>query len=92
MLRLRTSLGLSLAALLIGIAGTDWLSGLTAPWRQPSDRVAMVRRTHAAPPDRSTAQRGRRPPKVLLSQQIRRDHLTDHRATQTAARAAPATL
>lgn len=92
MLRLRTSLGLSVAALLIGIAGTGWLSSLTAQWREPSDRVAMVRRTHAAPVNRSTARRGQRPPKVLPSHRIRRDHVIDDGATQTTASAAPATL
>ena len=47
MLRLRTTTSLSLLGLLVGIAGTGWLSGLTDHWREPSDRVAMVKRMHA---------------------------------------------
>lgn len=36
MLRLRTSSGLSLLALVIGIAGTGWLSSMTSGWSGPS--------------------------------------------------------
>lgn len=48
MLRLRTTASLSMLALLIGVAGTGWLSNLTGQWREPSDRMAMVGRTLAA--------------------------------------------
>ncbi|MFC5527714.1 energy transducer TonB [Rhodanobacter ginsengisoli] len=42
MLRLRTSSGLSLLALAVGIAGTAWLSTLTAGWHGPAPRVATL--------------------------------------------------
>ena len=42
MLRLRTSSGLSLLALAVGIAGTAWLSTLTAGWQGPAPRVASL--------------------------------------------------
>lgn len=47
MLRLRTTAGLSALALAIGIAGTGWLSTLTAGWGGPPSRVAT---THRAAP------------------------------------------
>ncbi|MEO6799823.1 MAG: energy transducer TonB [Rhodanobacter sp.] len=58
MLSLRTTTCLSTLALLIGVAGTGWLSSLTGQWREPSDRVAMAGRLDAAP---------RTPPKVRRS-------------------------
>lgn len=46
MLRLRTSTGLSLLALAIGIAGTSWLSTLTSRWHgQPVRSVAAEHRS-----------------------------------------------
>jgi protein TonB len=42
MLRLRTSSGLSLLVLAVGIAGTSWLSTLTAGWHGPAPRVAAA--------------------------------------------------
>ena len=39
MFRLRTTTALSLLALAVGVAGTAWLSGLTAGWAGP-DRIA----------------------------------------------------
>lgn len=45
MFRLRTTTALSLLALAVGVAGTAWLSGLTAGWAGP-DRIAA--RTRAA--------------------------------------------
>jgi protein TonB len=56
MLRLRTTTGLSLLALLVGIAGTAWLSTLTDDWKGPAsavvshvDKVRTVLRRHARP-------------------------------------------
>jgi len=43
MLRLRTTTGLSALALVIGIAGTGWLSTLTDQWRGPDSAVAVQR-------------------------------------------------
>ncbi|MFC5438241.1 energy transducer TonB [Rhodanobacter umsongensis] len=43
MLRLRTTTGLSMLALAIGIAGTGWLSTLTGDWQGPPARFAAAR-------------------------------------------------
>ncbi len=51
--RLRTTTGLSLLALAIGIAGTGWLSTLTADWHGPSSRVATAAPARHAPPGRT---------------------------------------
>ena len=40
MFRLRTTTTLSLLALAVGIAGTQWLSGFNTGWAGPSERVA----------------------------------------------------
>ena len=48
MFRLRTTTALSLLALAVGVAGTAWLSELTAGWAGPA-RIAGVRR-EATPP------------------------------------------
>lgn len=50
MLRLRTTTSLSVLALAVGIAGTGWLSTLTADWRGPPARYAATR---AAPSPRA---------------------------------------
>ena len=59
MLRLRTTITLSLFALAVGIAGTQWLSGMNTGWAGPGERVAgfapaahrhAAPRRHAAPP------------------------------------------
>ncbi|HEY8681764.1 MAG TPA: TonB family protein [Rhodanobacter sp.] len=47
MLRLRTTSSLSVLALAIGIAGTGWISTLTAGGRSPAPRAATVH--HALP-------------------------------------------
>ncbi|TPG09695.1 energy transducer TonB [Rhodanobacter glycinis] len=57
MLRLRTTTGLSVLALAIGIAGTGWLSTLTVGWRGPTPRLASAQqgssaRRHALPSPR----------------------------------------
>ena len=90
--RLRTTTGLSALALLIGIAGTGWLSGLTSQWRQPSDRVAMVRRTPATPRKPATAPRERGPLRVVPLRPLRQHHVSDDGTAQAAASAPPATL
>lgn len=41
MFRLRTTTALSLLALAVGVAGTAWLSGLTAGWKGP-ERIAAT--------------------------------------------------
>ncbi|TAL90247.1 MAG: energy transducer TonB [Rhodanobacter sp.] len=93
MLRLHTTTGLSALALLIGIAGTGWLSGLTSQWQQPSDHVAMVDRMHATRRKPSTAQRRRGPVKVVQPRRVwRNPALDDDGTAQAAAVAAPASL
>ena len=61
MLRLRTTTSLSTLALLIGVAGTGWLSRPTQQGREPSDRVALVGRMHAAPRTAPKAHRSHGP-------------------------------
>lgn len=46
MLRLRTTITLSLLALAVGIAGTQWLSGLNTGWAGPAERVAGFAPAH----------------------------------------------
>ncbi|WP_201315777.1 TonB family protein [Dyella sp. EPa41] len=56
MFRLRTTTSLSVLALLVGVAGTAWLSTLTGDWKGPApatvshvDKVRTVLRRHARP-------------------------------------------
>ncbi len=86
--RLRTTTGLSALTLLVGIAGTGWLSGQTRQWQQPSDRVAMVRPTHATPRRPSTVPRRDGPVRVVH----RRDHLSGAGTVQAAVSAPPTIL
>lgn len=44
MLRLRTTIALSALGLLIGVAGTGWLSALTDGWRGPAQSTVDTRR------------------------------------------------
>ena len=53
-MRLRTSTGLSLLALALGIAGTAWLSPQTADWIGPPG-LAAAPPAHHAPPRRAHA-------------------------------------
>lgn len=59
MLRLRTTTSLSLLALAVGIAGTQWLSEQGVGWTGPSERVAGF--VHAASPAVHVAARTARP-------------------------------
>lgn len=93
MLRLRTTTGLSMLALLVGIAGTGWLSSLTGQWHEPSDRVAMVRRGQAPTRHAPPAPRRHGPVTVVQPRRVWRDAVRDDtRTPQTAAVAAPASL
>ena len=73
--RLRVTTALSLLALLIGIWGTDWLSGFTDDWIGPPPRPAaqVAARAHRGP----THRRPHAPPRVIGAQ------------PETVARAAP---
>lgn len=65
MLRLRTTSGLSLLALIIGTLGTGWLSGQTAGWAGPPTRMsAAVPRYHRA--IRQPSRRRHVPPVVVV--------------------------
>jgi protein TonB len=70
MLRLRTTTGLSVLALAIGIAGTGWLSTLTTDWRGPPARYAA---THATPSPRAlpSPRRSHRPVHVVQTRRMR---------------------
>ncbi|SFR96085.1 protein TonB [Dyella sp. OK004] len=50
MFRLRTTTGLSLLALAVGVAGTFWLSEQTANWTGPARRVAHATRAPSTEP------------------------------------------
>lgn len=83
--RLRTTTGLSVLALLIGIAGTAGLSNLTSRWRQPSDRVAMVERTDATLRKPSATHRGHAPVRVGQTRRLWRNPAIDRDGTAQAA-------
>lgn len=73
MLRLRTTSGLSLLALAVGVAGTAWLSSLTAGWHGPAARMAVVHHMtsvrHALPARRHDSIR------VVQTHRVVRDRL-----------------
>lgn len=65
MLRLRTTTGLSLLALAIGVAGTGWLSTLTAAWPGPPARFAAAGgRAVPAPRTLPSPRRAHGPPRA----------------------------
>lgn len=69
--RLRVTAGLSLLALLAGVAGTHWLSGRTGEWAGPTHPVVAV---HVAPPPgRYRAERRTRHPPVPRSPAVLAD-------------------
>ena len=83
MLRLRTSSGLSLLALVIGIAGTGWLSNMTSGWSGPS--TVGVSRSHRVSP-RAVAALPRRwhgPVSVVQPHRAVRQHVSASLATIT---------
>jgi protein TonB len=92
MLRLRTTAGLSALALLAGIAGTGWLSNLTARWREPSDRVAMVEPTHAMRRTPPRTQRLHRPVAVVSPRRAGRHDAGSPSGVRAAVPAIPVTL
>ena len=66
--RLRVTTLLSVLALLIGVLGTQWLSGRTSDWAGPKHAVRAV---HVAPaPDayRTLSRRAHAPPRVMGAQ------------------------
>ena len=85
MLRLRTTTSLGLLALLVGVAGTGWLSSLTDHWREPSDRVAMVGRMHAASRTAPSVRRLHGPVTVVPPRRAWRHAATSDSALRAAA-------
>lgn len=63
--RLRVTSLLSLLALLIGVLGTQWLSGRTADWDGPDHAVAAVHTAPALPPSRQPRRIRRAPARVI---------------------------
>lgn len=61
--RLRVTTSLSFIALLVGVAGTDWLSGFTDDWIGPPPRAAahVAPQLHRVPP----RHRSHAPPRVI---------------------------
>ena len=64
MFRLRTTTTLSLLALAVGIAGTDWLSAQTGVWSGPPARYVAQVDTPTAMRARPSPHRSRRAPRV----------------------------
>ncbi|MFC4765427.1 energy transducer TonB family protein [Dyella koreensis] len=62
MFRLRTTTGLSLLALAVGVAGTFWLSEQTANWAGPVRRVVHAARVHNTEPAKRRVTWSARPP------------------------------
>jgi protein TonB len=86
MLRLRTTTGLSVLALAIGIAGTGWLSTLTSSW--PDAPRGLAAQTRDAAPTRASRHRSH-----ALVPVVRRAVVADAGAdTALAAAAAPTIL
>ena len=69
MLRLRTTTGLSVLALAIGIAGTGWLSTLTTDWQGPPQRFAATR-TSPAPRALPSPRRSHAPARVVRTPRV----------------------
>lgn len=86
MLRLRTTTGLSVLALAIGIAGTGWLSTLTESWPDAPHGIAMQR-------GESVSARPLRPRRHTVVPVVRQQAAQDDADTaQAAAIAAPTIL
>jgi protein TonB len=75
MLRLRTTTGLSVLALAIGIVGTGWLSTLTTDWQGPATRVVVAR--HAAPVRRALPARRHASMRVVQTHRVTADRVVD---------------
>ena len=84
MLRLRTTTGLSVLALAIGIGGTGWLSTLTAGWQGPTSRMASANPARHVPSART---RWHGPVSVVQAHHTRSHHEDD--VVQAAALAYP---
>ena len=64
--RLRTTTGLSVLALAIGIVGTGWLSTLTGDWRGPPLQPARAHRVAAAARPARSVSRHRHGPRSVM--------------------------
>lgn len=90
--RLRATTGLSTLALLVGIAGTAWLSDLTRQWPNPSDHAARVPRVHVTPRNLSSAHPGDGPVGVRQPRRAWRKHIVGGVTVEAAPPAPPASL
>jgi periplasmic protein TonB len=81
MLRLRTTTGLSVLALAIGIAGTGWLSTLTTDWQGVPPRFAAAR-TSSAPRALPSPRRARGPVHVVRTSRAPADLAVDDGGAQ----------
>jgi protein TonB len=92
MLRLRTTTGLSVLALAIGIAGTGWLSTRTAGWHGPAPRMVTLPPAspvrHALP----AHTRWHGPVSVVQARRAPEDHTVAGNAVRAAALAYPPEL
>ena len=66
--RLRVTTLLSVLALLIGVLGTQWLSGRTSEWAGPKHAVRAVHMAPAAAAYRERSRRTHAPPRVMGAQ------------------------
>jgi protein TonB len=92
MLRLRTTTSLSTLALLIGVAGTGWISSLTPQWREPPDQLAMVGSRHATLRSPPQAQRRHGPVTVVAARRAGRPEVLRDQTVHAAVSAPLATL
>lgn len=69
MLRLRTTTGLSVLALVLGVVATGWLSALTTDWPGPPQRYVA---SSASPAPRAlpSPRRGHRPARVVQTRRV----------------------
>ncbi|OOG49797.1 energy transducer TonB [Rhodanobacter sp. C01] len=88
MLRLRTTTGLSVLALTIGIVGTGWLSTLTGDWRGPPLHHAVTHRVASAAHPAPSASRLRH--RVVGMVQVYRAEADGFRGIAEAQAASPA--
>jgi protein TonB len=89
MLRLRTTTGLSVLALAIGIAGTGWLSTLTVGWRGPAPRLAGGGQVSSATRALPSPRRRHGAVSVVRASRAATDRSIDDMGTAQAAALAP---
>lgn len=89
MLRLRTTTGLSVLALALGIAGTGWLSTLTGDWHGPPRHIGTQRVASVARPAWPGSPSHRRTASVMPAYRAKADDSRGIAEAQVAPPAAP---